>query len=86
MFTNEVRDVLDEPVLMVESIVHLLLHVSVVLFEFSDRVRFDALDLVLLSLQLRLQLGRQLLLSLLPALLLDCDGLLNLVGFVREQL
>ena len=44
---------------MSEAVVHLFVHVSVVFLELSDRVGFNALDLVLLALELPVELVGQ---------------------------
>ena len=64
-------DVLDDAVLVLEPVVHLLLHVRVVFLELPDSVRLDALYFVSLVLELGVQLGCQLGLSLLPSFLLS---------------
>ena len=76
------RNVLDNSILVVESVVHLLLHILVLLFEFPDGVSFYLLDPLLLRFKLFLKLVSELCLSLLSTLLLSRDSVLHYIGLI----
>lgn len=71
-------DVLDRAILMVVPVIHFLVDVALVLFELTNRVRFNLLDLVSLALQLCVELLDELTLLLEALFLLLHDSLLDL--------
>ena len=79
------RQVLNNPILVLEAVLHFLMHVGKVFLELSDRLRLDIFDLVSLVLKLRCELFSQLSLPLLPSFLLSSDGILHNSRFFLEE-
>ena len=73
------RDVLDDSILVLEAVIHLLIHIRVVLPELSKRVSLNLLDALLLPSELRVELVRKFCLPLQPSFLLCVDGVFDLV-------
>ena len=79
-------DVLHKPVLVLEAVLDFHFHIPVLFFELADSVNFNIFNLELLPLKFFFQLGGELKLPLLAALLLNGDCLFDLVTFLLEQL
>lgn len=77
-------DVLDNTVLLVEPVVHLLSDVVLVLCELVKGVALNALNLGTLAVQFRVKLVHELSLHLLALLLLLKDRVFNFLGVGRE--
>ena len=79
------RNVFDNSILMVESVVHFLLHILMLLFELSDGICFYFLNSLLLALELLLKLLSELSLPLLSAFLLRGNSVFNYMGLLSQQ-